>query len=122
MCRECADRLVGCTAAHQCKPAWRQTYRALAHSQSKARCEKIKGDEALKFPTAIRDFATLYILLQELRHRADYDMRDTYSAFNVQSYVDDALAMIEATERVATKHRKAFAVFLLMPLRDKSGH
>lgn len=124
ICRECADRLVGCTDAQREKPAWRQAYRAMQHKIARDRCKKVQGNNSLNFPDDIRDFATLFVSMQELRERADYDMRPQpqYAKLNVSSYIEEAKAMIEKTTNVASKHRKALVVYLVMPIRDTEGH
>lgn len=122
LCRECADRLVGCKPMQRQRPAWRQAYRALGHGFAADRCKKVNGSNQLNFPATIRDFAALFESMQTLRERADYDMRPGYTKLNVQSYVQEAREMILKMDGVKPKHKTALAVFLVMPERDRKGH
>lgn len=122
LCRECADRLVGCKPNQRDRPAWRQAYRALMHRVAAERCKKVNGSNELNFPATVRDFAALFESMQTLRERADYDMRPGYTKLNTQAYVQNAREMIQKMAKVKPKHRTALAVFLVMPERDKKGH
>lgn len=122
MCRECADRLVGCRDSQRKSPAWRQTYRALQHRFARERCKKVKGSNELNFPLPVRDFAALFESMQEQRERADYDMRPAASKLNATAYIGNAKEMIKRMDNVSAKDRTALAVYLIMPERDKQGH
>ena len=67
----CADTMMGATPSNRPNQAWRQVYQALEHRRSKDRCSKIQMMRP--FPTAIQNFGEHFILLQCLRHSADYD-------------------------------------------------
>jgi len=71
LCNSGANLLVGKGAKSKTRRAWTQVYRSLQHGPSKTACDdkKIVG----RFPTAIQDFAHMYVTMQEKRHLADYD-------------------------------------------------
>jgi uncharacterized protein (UPF0332 family) len=124
ICRECADRLVGCTAAQRSQRAWRQAYRSVLHKPAKTRCQAIHRDERekLNFPKDVCAFAARFQTAQEKRHRADYDSGASVTLQDAETEINEAEDVIRKMARVPAKHRKAFAVYLAMPIWDKSGH
>ncbi|UWM78915.1 hypothetical protein N1937_26860 (plasmid) [Rhizobium sp. WSM4643] len=69
LARDCADLLVG-TGDTRSEPAWAQVYRTLEHGVAKNSC---KAAASRGFPGNIVSFADTFVILQEERHRADYD-------------------------------------------------
>ena len=111
----CADLLVGGSGADRSKPAWEQTYRALEHGIARQRC---RAGTIRKFPPAIREFARVFLDLQGKRHQADYaSVGDFPKRIVLQDigYVADAIA---GFQQAPAKDRRAFAVYLLLNLRN----
>jgi uncharacterized protein (UPF0332 family) len=111
LAKSCADTVVGSVKAKRCQPAWRQTYRSLAHGPARAAC----NNKALliKFPPAIQDFANLFVQMQVKRHEADYDPTAKLAKSSVLTDIGQVEAAIDAFERVAAKHKRAFVAFVL---------
>ncbi len=111
----CADMLVGGAGARRSQPAWRQAYRALDHGTARKRCES----KAMisRFPGEIQDFAELFVLMQEERHRADYDPDTSFYKLYVRFRITQAAIHIRRFNRAPAKDRRAFAVYVLLNLR-----
>ena len=112
----CADMLVGGPGANRSQPAWRQAYRALQHGDVRKRCERqtiIK-----EFPTEIRTFANLFVLMQKERHRADYDPEGVFAKDEVLQNVAEAERRLSIFTKAPAKDRRAFAVYVLFPMRN----
>ena len=112
----CADMLVGGVGAERSEPAWRQVYRALEHGAARQRCNRTAIIQ--KFPVEVRDFAEKFAIMQQKRHRADYDPEADYEKDDVLKDITDAAEAIAKFQRVPVKDRRAFAVYLLLPLRS----
>ena len=73
-----------------------------------------------RFPSEIQDFAELFVLMQEERHRADYDP-DTVSFYKDvyvrHSYMLKQRFTSKRFNKVPVKDRRAFAVYVLLNLR-----
>ena len=110
-----ANTLVGGPGAHRSQPAWRQAYRALQHGTARQRCER--QDIIIKFPNEIQDFAERFFDMQQKRHEADYDPDATFSKSDVIQDITDAEDVIRCFNSVSVRDRRAFAVYLLLPLR-----
>jgi len=113
LARTCADTLAG-TGPNQSRPAWRQAYRALEHGQATSRC---KHQSIRKFPDAIQDFADTFAALQLKRHLADYDPEFLFKKSEVIESINRAVATITRFNAAPLKHRRAFAIYVLMKLR-----
>ncbi len=112
----CADLLVGGEGSERSEPAWRQVYRALEHGAARQRCNRAAMIQ--KFPAEIQDFAEKFVLMQRRRHQADYDPEARYDK---DAVLQDIIAVAEAIAKlrqVPVKDRRAFAVYLLFPLRN----
>ena len=112
----CADTLVGGVGADRSEPAWRQAYRALEHGTARQRC----GRPAIvgRFPTEIRQFASKFVDMQEKRHKADYDPEAAFSRSIVAKDIDETDETIRDFYRVPVKDRRAFAVYVLLSVRN----
>lgn len=110
LARCCADLLIGGTNSDRSKPAWRQTYRALEYGTAKTAC---RDGDIKKFPKEIEDFANQFVILQEARHKADYDPLERFYKSSVQADVRLAEETIKAFQNSSTKDRRAFAAFVL---------
>ena len=71
-----------------------------------------------KFPIEIQDFANFFVLMQKERHRADYDPDGTYLKDEVIQDIAEAEYYVGRFNQVATKDRRAFAVYVLLNMRN----
>ncbi len=114
LARTCADTLAGTAGPNRSRPAWRQAYRALEHGQATSRC---KHQTIRKFPDAIQDFADTFVSLQLKRHLADYDPERSFKKSEVIESINRAGVVIARFNDAPLKHRRAFAIYVLMKLR-----
>lgn len=63
--------------------AWRQIHRALDHGFAKEGCRRLTR----KFPWEIEDFANQFVVMQELRHKADYDPSTVFAKSEVEIHI-----------------------------------
>ena len=110
LARQCADLLVG-VGPDRSNGAWAQVYRSLEHGVAKNSC---KTAASTGFPIGIVNFANTFVSLQEERHRADYDPDARYTRPDVQVLISNAEQAIASLQPEARKHRRAFAVWVLM--------
>ena len=111
-----ADLLVGRTKDLRSEPAWRQAYRALEHGKARNQCRR--KEYVAKFPGEVEVYATLFVHMQRLRHLADYDPDASFSRSEVLQWLDDSREVIQDFNRVPDKDLRAFAVYLLLPMRE----
>ncbi|WP_311044088.1 hypothetical protein [Rhizobium bangladeshense] len=109
LARECADLLVGAGDARR-DAAWAQVYRTLEHGVAKNSC---KTTAARGFPTGIVSFADTFVVLQEERHRADYDPIARFVRAEVLVLIDNCEQAIKDLRSAPRQDRKAFAVWVL---------
>lgn len=110
-----ANMLVGGPGARRSQPAWRQTYRALQHGTARQRCEH--QGIIIEFPDEIQDFAERFADMQKKRHRADYAPDATFFKSDVIQDITEAEDVIRCFNSVPARDRRAFAVYVLLPLR-----
>ncbi len=108
-----ADTLIGVSAQFRSLPAWTQTYRALDHGPAKNR---IQG-RLNEFAPAIRSFGSAFIILQDERHRADYDPDAEFTRFDTIRLIDRAEVVIIGFEASEPTQRKSFAAHVLFRSR-----
>ena len=72
-----------------------------------------------RFPEEIRNFADLFVDLQEKRHKADYDPEASFPKFIVNRDIYRAEEAINNFQQVALKDRRAFAVYVLLTVRNQ---
>ena len=111
----CADLLVGGSGADRSEPAWEQTYRALEHGIVRRRCQAATIRE---FPPGIQHFANVFLDLQRKRHQADYASAGDFPKRIVLQNISDAADAIARFQQTPAKDRRAFAVYLLLNLRN----
>jgi hypothetical protein len=70
-----------------------------------------------QFPVGVQDFASMFVQMQEKRHRADYDPTEFLYKSSVSADIQAAKAAIAAFKKVQGKHRRAFAAYLLIRMR-----
>lgn len=111
----CANMLAGSVQANRSRPAWRQTYRALQHTTARNRCRR---DTINRFPSAIRNFAELFVSIQMKRHSADYDPDVTFIKSDVIQDIDEAEDAIMRFNEAPRADRRAFAIYVLLDIRN----
>jgi uncharacterized protein (UPF0332 family) len=114
LARNGADLLVGAGPARP-KKAWSHVYRALDHGFAKNACREAAN---LSFPPGIIECAKEFIELQEIRHKADYDPGARFTRVEVLDWVNRAESVIMKLRAAPRRHRKAFAVQLLLKKRS----
>ena len=108
--------MVGGTNADRSKPAWRQAYRALEHGFVKGQCSD--SNIISRFPVAIQDFANAFVILQSMRHKADYDPHASFTKFEVQTKISEVDTVIKDFSRADTKDKRAFCAWVLFRNRS----
>ena len=112
--RDGADLLVGALKSSLDKDAWHQVYRAFDHRPMRKACESA----AMKrFPPEIREFARVFIDMQNKRHKADYDPSSHFAELDVLADIDNVERVIRAFNSAPEKDRRAFAIFILLKTR-----
>lgn len=114
LARCAADLFIG--GSKRRSGAWLQVYRALDHGTVKNACLNSAGIPL--FPKKIQDFASMFVTMQEKRHKADYDSSARVKKSQVSTDIDLAEAAIDDFVSVSTTERRAFAAFVIFkPLR-----
>ena len=72
-----------------------------------------------RFPAEIQDFGDKLIDMQEKRHWADYDPEAVFSKAIVIQDLEIVLSRIESFERTPIKDHRAFAIYLLLSIRNQ---
>lgn len=113
LCETCADAFIGVPHQDRCERAWRQTYRAINHGFAKNACVKCVSPH-YNFPQEIQDFAALFMSMQELRHKADYDPFASFTKADTITAISSAKSAIEDLNKAGARHKAAFAVIMLL--------
>ena len=113
----CADALAGRAGSGSSAEAWRQAYRALDHGQARNRCEKAAERN---FPPGILRFATHFTDMQRWRARADYDPEASFTKAEVEQHITDTVTAISLFFEAPVNDRRAFALYLLLPIRQQT--
>jgi len=100
------------------KRAWSHVYRSLDHRAARENC--LRKEFMERFPNAIQDFASMFAQMQVKRHRADYDPHAQFYKSSVAADIDAAAAAISAFHKVPARHRRAFAVYVILG-KPRSG-
>lgn len=106
----CADTLVGGPGSNRDMRAWNRMYRSLEHGIARRRC---RHRDIAGFPVEIRNFAAVFVEMQDERHEADYAPDAEFSKADVIRYVNQAENAIAAFGSVNLAQRRAFAVHIL---------
>lgn len=117
LAENCADMLVGTEAINRRESAWLQAYRALQHGALKARCDNT--GRMRTFPAEIRRLGEQLLYLQPRRERADYDPSITLERSVVIRDIEETELRIHEFRQAPERDRRAFAVYVLMPLRNQ---
>jgi hypothetical protein len=114
ICRLCADGLVG--GIHARTAPYLRVYRALDHAGAK---KTLRSKDAGDLHPSIAAFGDAFAVLQQMRHRADYDpVPFRYYFDDTKSYVDLAQSAIRGTYAVGQEDRRALATLLLFKVRQ----
>ena len=111
-----ADLLAGATPASRNRTAWEQTYRALEHGHARNQCNNSSVVTG-RFPPAIQDFARQFVLMQRLRHYADYSPAPALHWDRVIRCVAETERVIAQFNAAPTRDRRAFAIYALLRVR-----
>ena len=120
LANNCADLIIGQRSAAQTNRAWSQTYRALEHGEVRRKYSNNPGRNILKteFPEEIRKFTEHFVAMQVERHKADYDPLEAFTRSGVQQQILESRTAISGFEQADERDRRAFAAFILFPLRS----
>ena len=110
-----ADTLAGATRASRDQLAWEQTYRALEHGHAKDQCRNRAAMS--RFRSEIRDFGKQFVIIQRLRHYADYSPVTAFTRVRVIQYIDETERIITQFDGTPAGDRRAFAIYALFRLR-----
>ena len=69
------------------------------------------------FPQGIQDFADLFMTMQTLRHKADYDPFATFSKSDALTAIGSAKSAIDDLNGTGNRHKAAFAAIMLFNVR-----
>ena len=111
----CADTFAGGAGSGRSTEAWQQAYRALDHGQARNRC---KDAAKRNFPPEILHFAAHFTDMQRERERADYDPDASFTKSEVTQHINDTAATVSQFLATSLKDRRAFAVYVLLPIRQ----
>ena len=112
LAESCADILAGSDRAH---PSWRQVYRALDHNLARRQCDKVS--DMPEYGLEVVRFAGRFAVVQELRHRADYDPAATFSQLQALTLIDEIESVIAGFNAADQDERRAFAIHVLFRQR-----
>jgi uncharacterized protein (UPF0332 family) len=103
-------------------------YRSLDHNKTRSRCKELGKstlDTPLKnffavaaFSGDLRTFANNFALLQDLRHRCDYDPDYRLSKSEAEQAIDDASQAISCLEAADPDECNGFLAYLLFGARQ----
>jgi hypothetical protein len=109
LCTMCARMLVG---PQKTRRAWCHVYRSVDHRAARESCGR--KDFIQRFPRAVQEFAALFVLMQAARHGADYDPDERFYRSSVAADIEAAASAITAFHRVPARHRRAFAIYVIL--------
>lgn len=110
----CADSFVG--VGKRGSDTYVQVYRSLDHTAAKRVLtrEKDRADR----PRELRDFAALFVMLQDLRHQADYDPRPfRRDRLELTVMFENAETILSGLKRLSPDLRTELAAILLLKTR-----
>lgn len=97
------------------QPGWVRIYRAVNHRRAQEAC---RSRETRSLPIEIRDFASLFVDLQDKRHGADYDPLAVFYKSDVERLIVDTRVVLEEFENADRRERRAFAALVLFRPRS----
>ena len=108
LCFSNANTLTG-TLSPGNRPAWIRAYRALDHGSAKNRMEQHLAD----LPAGIQTFAGAFRILQEQRHKADYDPAARFRRSAVIRLIGRAEIAAQAFCEAEVAERRGLATLVL---------
>ena len=110
-----ADSLLGSPRNPEMQQAWNRTYRGMDHRAARRNLTQ----NVSSLTQASRQFIRIFALLQDARHRADYDPDENVTPQYATGWIDAAEEAIEGFLGVPADERKAVAVRAL--IRERSN-
>ena len=110
LCLSNANLVAGQATDQPTREAWTRTYRSLDHGPAKDRMARRRS---LTEPV-LRQFATVFALLQEQRQNADYDPHSMYLREQVVTLIDLAESATERLMTTAATVRRPLAAVVLL--------
>ena len=113
--RDGADLFIGALESSLDEDVWNLVYRAFDHRRIRSVC---KNETVMRqFPPEIREFAQVFVEMQEKRIAADYDPSSYFAEIDVLADIENVEKVIRAFHTAPTKHRRAFAALILFKTR-----
>ncbi len=109
-----ADALAGATKPRD--RSWTRVYRSLQHRQVREQCRRGRRPGGL--PSSIHRFATAIVVIQAMRHTADYDPDTRFSKSDVAAVLARANRAIRDLEGATPAEKRALAIHVLF--RERS--
>lgn len=110
LCNSNANLVAGQSLDPPTREAWTRTYRSLDHSPAK---DRMARGRSLMEP-AMRQFTTVFALLQEQRQNADYDPHSRYLRGQVVTLIDLAESATQGLMTSAAAVRRPLAAVVLL--------
>ena len=92
----------------------------------KKACQNKKAMAGFGFPPGIHYFAKIFLVLQEIRQRADYALddnpEDPYYETEVLVLITSAESAIKRLEQADVQHRRDFVAYVLFKARPGPKH
>ena len=107
------DALIGPVHDQLTADAWTQIYRGLNHGHAKSQLEPEVKRNQPRLSADAQNFADLFCDLQDERHNADYNPRETFTAQAANTWLDTAEAAITDFLRTSRSERAAVAILTL---------
>lgn len=108
-----ADALAG--AAKPRDRSWTRVYRGLEHRHVREQCRRGRLPGGL--PSSIRRFAAEVVVMQETRHRADYDPDTRFSKNDVTAFLAKANRILRDLQSTTPTEKRALAIHVLFKER-----
>lgn len=115
LAKTCADTLIGQEGPSRPSGTWLRTYRALEHGRAKQACRHQEGLRGMSY--SLREFARLFVDLQDNRHRADYDPVWYPDPKTIEDRLGVARQVIRRFESTPLRDRRDFAAHVLFKRR-----
>lgn len=109
-----ADALAGATRPRD--RSWTRVYRSLQHRQVREQCRKGRRPGGL--PSSIHRFAAAIVVIQAMRHSADYDPDARFAKSDVAAFLEMANRAIRDLEGATPAEKRALAIHVLF--RERS--
>lgn len=113
LCRSNAAALIGRSSGASHSAAWTRTYRALEHRYAREQLRQVRSG----MPLAVREFGRSFNILQENRHRADYDPEARFARSDVSNLIDRAETAIQGFLAADVAERRSLAAIVLLRSR-----